>query len=354
MQAIVDRHEILRTTFVAVDGRPWQAVAPTLRIDLPLEDLSELPEAEQVVTVEQRIANHLALPFDLRAGPLIRARVLRLSPTEHALVVTAHHTVSDHWSSGVFWDELQALYQAEISGKSAELPEVSLQYADFAEWQREWLQGPELAAQLRYWREQLTGAAHVLELSTDFPRPAQFSHNGAHATFYLPADLVQALSAFAQREGVTLFMVMLAVYQILLLRYSGQTDFIIGSPVAGRTRAELEPLIGPFVNTLALRANLSGDPTFRAVLRQVRETCLGALEHQETPLEKIIEDLNPERNLSYTPLFQVFFGLQHAAIGNQFLGDLTLCALDRNATTAKADLGLTITDHADKIYGDVE
>ena len=354
LQSVVDRHEILRTTFVAIDGHPWQAVASHMRIEIPLEDLSTVPEEQRVAEMERRIAEKIALPFTLNKGPLIRASLLRLSATDQIMIVVVHHTVSDQWSNAILWRELSAFYHAAISAEKATLPELTLQYADFAEWQRGVLQGPDLATQLAYWHKQLADAAHILELPTDFPRPAQFSHKGEHTTFYLPIALSRSLRTLAQREGVTIFMLMLAAFQTMLSRYSGQDDFVVGSPVAGRTRAELEPLIGPFVNTLTLRANLKGDPPFRELLRRVRETCLSAFEHQDTPLEKIIEDLNPERNPSYTPIFQVFFGLQYATITQQMLTDIELFPLDRKATTAKADLGLTITDCLDDLYGDVE
>ncbi|MBA3824781.1 MAG: non-ribosomal peptide synthetase, partial [Ktedonobacterales bacterium] len=354
LQAILARHEILRTTFVARDGHPWQVVAPSLTIPFPLEDLSALPDEQRTAEENRLVAEQVAFHFTLQTGPLIRALLIRLSATRHVMVVVTHHIVSDHWSSGIFWRELISLYHGTINRQPAILPELPLQYADFAEWQREMLQGPVLDEQLRFWHGQLADASHILELPTDFPRPAQFSHKGMHTTFSLDRDLGQALHGLAQREGVTLFMLLLAAFQTLLYRYSGQDDFIIGSPIADRTRPELEAVIGPFVNTLMLRAQLEGDPQFRELLQRVRETCLSAYEHQDTPLEKILEDINPERNPSYTPLFQVFFGLQHAAVMKQSVGNIALSPLIQKTTMVKADIGLTITDYPNVIDGDIE
>ncbi|HEX8558732.1 MAG TPA: amino acid adenylation domain-containing protein [Pyrinomonadaceae bacterium] len=308
---LVRRHEALRTTFDAEDGRPMQRVLPELDVPLVLHDLSGRPEVEREVEARALVAEESRRPFDLARGPLLRTTIVRLSPAEHILLINLHHIVADGWSMAVVMRELDALYSSFVTGKPHGLPPLPLQYADFAIWQREWLSGEVLAQQLAWWRAQLRGAPPTLELPTDRPRPAAQLFRGATYHFSLPPSLARGLHALAQREGVTPFMALLGAFAVLLHRYSGQPDLVVGTPVANRARPELEGLIGLFVNTLALRCDLSGRPSFRELLRRVRETTLGAFAHQDLPFERLVEILQPERNLSHNPLFQVMFAFQN-------------------------------------------
>ncbi|HLL48225.1 MAG TPA: condensation domain-containing protein, partial [Longimicrobiaceae bacterium] len=306
---VVRRHEALRTTFAERDDAPVQTVAPFGGFTLPVEDLAPLGEAERDAEARRRAAEDAARPFDLEAGPIFRARLLRLDADDHVLLLCVHHVASDGWSTGVLFRELSALYGAFLAGAGSPLPELPVQYADFAVWQREQLQGEVLDRQLAWWRERLAGAPALLELPTDRPRPAVQTHPGAAERIALPAGLTERLAALGRREGATPYMTLLAAFQVLLAKYAGSEDVVVGSPIAGRTRRELEPLIGFFVNTLVLRTDLSGDPSFRETLRRVREVTLGAYEHQELPFEKLVAELQPERSLSHSPLFQVMFAL---------------------------------------------
>jgi amino acid adenylation domain-containing protein len=306
---IVRRHDALRTVFREVDGAPVQVIAPFAGFTLPVEDLSGLGNAEREAEVRRRATENAARPFDLAAGPLFRAGLLRLGAEEHVLLLSMHHIVSDGWSLDVFFRELAVLYPAYSEGRGSPLPALPVQYADYAVWQREHLQGPVLERQLSYWRERLAGAPELLELPTDRPRPAVQTFRGATGGMELPGEVQERLRALGRSEGATLFMVVLAAFQVLLSKYSGSEDVAVGSPIAGRTRNEVAGLIGFFVNTLVLRTDLSGDPTFRELLRQVREVTLGAYEHQELPFEKLVAELQPERSLSHSPLFQVTFTL---------------------------------------------
>ena len=294
---IVRRHEALRTCFPVVDDEAVQQISPAQALPLPLTDLSHLPDA---ASAAERIAQEEAQQcFDLAAGPLFRARLLRLGAEEHVLLLNMHHIVSDGWSIGVLVKELSALYTAYAQGQPSPLADLPIQYADYAVWQREWLQGEVLQEQLQYWREQLQGAPAVLELPTDHPRPAVQSFRGGQQQVTLPVAVAEGLKELSRREGVTLFMTLLAAWQVLLSRYSRQEEIVVGSPIAGRTRGETEGLIGFFVNTLVLRSDLSGDPSFVELLQRVKEVCLGAYGHQEVPFEKLVEELQPERSLSH-------------------------------------------------------
>ncbi|HEY0022710.1 MAG TPA: amino acid adenylation domain-containing protein [Longimicrobium sp.] len=306
---IVRRHEALRTTFREVDGSPVQVIAPFDGFTLPVEDLSGLSMAERAAEVSRRAVEEAMLPFDLAAGPLFRAVLLRLGTEDHVLLVSIHHIVSDGWSVEVFGREMSALYAAYHEGRASPLPELPVQYADYAVWQREHLRGELLERQLSYWRERLAGAPELVELPTDRPRPAVRTHQGSSEPVELPAELLERLRAVGRSEGATLFMVVLAAFQVLLSKYSGSDDIVVGSPIAGRTRNELAGLIGFFVNTLVLRTDLGGDPSFREVLRRVQEVMLGAYDHQELPFEKLVAELQPERSMSHSPLFQVSFTL---------------------------------------------
>ncbi|HSF41305.1 MAG TPA: non-ribosomal peptide synthase/polyketide synthase [Thermoanaerobaculia bacterium] len=345
----VRRHEALRTTFRAVHGVPCQWIAPPSPVDLPVIDLSSLPEeATRLADEEAR------RPFDLAAGPLFRAVLLRLGPREHTALVTVHHTISDGWSTGVLVHELAVLYEAYASGSPPPLPELPVQYADFAVWQRIWLQGDALKAELAWWTERLDGAPRVLELPADRPRPVLPSHRGRHLPVGLGADLAQALRELSRRRGATLFMTVKAGFDALLSRYTGETDLLVGSPVANRSRPELEGLIGFFANTLVLRGELAGDPTFEALLGRTRETALGAFEHQDLPFERLVQELSPERNPGRSPLVQVVFALQNAPAAALTLPGLELVPLDVESGTAKFDLTLLLRESGGELSGLVE
>ncbi|HLL47749.1 MAG TPA: condensation domain-containing protein, partial [Longimicrobiaceae bacterium] len=306
---IVRRHEALRTVFTEVEGSPVQTVAPFGGFALPVEDLSRLEEGERAAAATRSVAEGAARPFDLGEGPLFRASLLRLDTEEHVLLLCMHHVVSDEWSLGVLFGELSALYAAYREGRPSSLPELPVQYADYAVWQRAHLSGETLDRQLAYWRERLADAPALLELPTDRPRPPVPANRGTHESVDLPGELLARLRALGRREGATLYMTLLSAVQVLLSRYAGSDDVVVGSPIAGRTRGETEGLIGFFVNTLVLRTDLSGDPGFREVLGRVREATLGAYEHQELPFEKLVAELQPERSLGHTPLFQVMFSV---------------------------------------------
>jgi amino acid adenylation domain-containing protein/FkbM family methyltransferase len=354
LNAIVQRHETLRTTFAVINGQPAQVIAPTLQIELAWHDLQAMSLAERERTARQVATEEAQRPFDLARGPLVRAGLVRLGPETHILLLTMHHIVADDWSLGVLLRELSALYTAHSRGERASLPPLPIQYADFAVWQQQRLESEVLGQQLAYWQQQLADLPALLELPTDHPRPPRQSFRGAHRTFTLPPALSKALSALSQREGVTLFMTLLAVFQLLLARYTGQTDIVVGSPIAGRLRAETEGLIGFFVNTLVLRGNLSGNPTFRELLGRVRQVALGAYDHQEVPFEKLVEVLAPERDLSHSPLFQVALALQRRVSDDLRLDDLQIEPVEVERPTSKFDLMLTLAESPAGIQGLVE
>ncbi|HEX9987857.1 MAG TPA: amino acid adenylation domain-containing protein [Chloroflexia bacterium] len=340
INAIVGRHEALRTTFEVVGDRPTQVIAPTLDVALPLVDLSSLPGEARQAEAQRRVREEAQRPFDLARGPLLRANLLRLGEREHLLVLVMHHIVSDGWSMGVLTQELAELYRAFAAGEKPYLHDLPVQYADYALWQREWLQGEALQAQLDYWKGQLAGAPSVIELPTDRPRSPMLSYRGAREVQLLPGDLASDLKAFSQREGVTFFMTLLAAFGALLHRYTGQTDIVVGSPIANRTRPEIEGLIGFFVNTLVLRTDMRGDPTFRELLHRVREMALGAYAHQDLPFDRLVEELHPERNQGIHPVFQVAFVLQNAPVVPLQLRDLSLTSVEID----KVDMGASRFD----------
>jgi amino acid adenylation domain-containing protein len=354
LREVTQRHEILRTTFTTVDGQPVQIIAPESRFTLPLSDLAHLPPSERNTEAQRLAREEARRPFDLSTGPLVRARLLRLSPEDHVLLLSMHHIVSDGWSMGVLVREVAALYDAYAVGAESPLKDLSLQYGDYALWQREWLQGEVLDQQLAYWREQLAGVSPVLELPTDYPRPAVRTFNGASLSLRLPRRLTEELKTLSRSEGVTLFMSLMATFQLLLWRYSGQEDIAVGTPVANRTRAETEDLIGFFVNALVLRTNVSGNPTFRDLVQQVKETALGAYAHQDIPFEKLVEELAPERNLSVTPLFQVVFALQNTPSPEIRLRDLQLSLVETERETSKFDIVLAMWETAEDLEGTLE
>jgi amino acid adenylation domain-containing protein/non-ribosomal peptide synthase protein (TIGR01720 family) len=343
LNEVILRHEILRTTFPSRDGKAVQHVAPPQRRPLSITDLSRLPEAERESHAREIASEEARQPFDLSAGPLLRCRLLRLAVEDHVLLLNMHHIVSDGWSMTIFFRELGTLYEAFSANQPSPLPELPLQYADFAAWQRDWLQGAALETQLAYWKEKLRDIP-TLDLPTDRPRPAVHRYRGANYRINLPPELSAKLQALSRAEGATLFMTLLATFQLLLSRYSGQEDLGVGTPIAGRNRAEIEDLIGFFINTLVLRADLTGDPTFKELLVRVRETCLGAYGHQDLPFEKLVDELQPDRDLGRAPLFQVFFVLQNTPPMNRRLPGLTISRLEADiAVAAKFDLTLGVT-----------
>ncbi|HEU4883295.1 MAG TPA: amino acid adenylation domain-containing protein, partial [Longimicrobium sp.] len=348
---IVRRHEALRTVFAEADGSPVQVVAAFGGFVLPVEDLSALGQADREAAVGQRAGEEAARPFDLAAGPLFRASLLRLGEEDHVLLLSMHHIVSDGWSMGVLRRELSALYAAYREGRESPLPALPVQYADYAVWQREQLAGEVLERQLAYWKERLTGAPELLELPTDHPRPAVQTYRGASVSVELSPELLERLQALGRSEGATLYMTVLGAFQVLLGRYAGSADVVVGSPIAGRTRGEVEELIGFFVNTLVLRTDLSGDPSFRETLRRVREATLGAYEHQEVPFEKLVAELQPERSLSHSPLFQVMFMLQDAGGSGGGLGGLEVGGVGAAMEIAKYDLSLELVATPQGLHG---
>ncbi|HEX2599604.1 MAG TPA: condensation domain-containing protein, partial [Terriglobales bacterium] len=337
---IVRRHEILRTTFPTHDGEPVQLIHPKITVDLPLVDLGNILEARREAEAQRIVSAEAKRPMNLARGPLVRASLLRLAEQDHVLVLSTHHIVFDGWSRMILIRELAALYDAFASGRELALPPLRLQYADFAVWQREQLLGETLNRQLSYWKQQLTGAPANLDLPTDRPRPAVQSYQGANTSVTLPRELTEALHRLSKEESVTLFMTLLAGFQALLCRYCAQDDVVVGIPMANRTQPELEELIGFFANTLALRTDLTGNPTFRELLARVKEVALGAYANQDMPFEKLVEELRPERSVSHNPIFQVLFSLQNAPRRAFELKGLALTPLDSHSGMAKFDLSL--------------
>ena len=341
-------------TFATENDEPIQVITPRASFVLPVEDLTAVLAEQRGAEAQRRAQAEAIRPFDLATGPLMRARLLQLDPDEHVLLLTMHHIVSDGWSMGIVFQELSAFYEAFTRGKLPGLPELSIQYASYTLWQREWLQGEELERQLGYWRKQLEGAPPVLELPTDRPRPTVPTYRGQSQSLTLSPELSQGLKRLSRAEGVTLFMTLLAAFQTLLYRYTGQADLVVGAPIANRTRTEVEGLIGFFVNTLVFRTDLSGDPSFQELLRRVRSTCLEAYAHQDLPFEKLVEELQPERRLNQNPLFQVGFALQNTSSQALSLPDLDARLVEVDAGTSKFDLTLVFYEKEDHLEGALE
>ena len=343
LREILRRQDSLRTRIELVDGVPMQIVDPhDPSWTLPAEDLSGLDPGEREEAARKLRAAEAKRPFSLADGPLIRIRLLRMEEDHHALLLTSHHIIGDGWSQGVLLREIAALYGAFAAGEESPLPPLTLQYADFAGWQRRYLRGETLDAQLEYWRRHLEGAPGVLELPLDRPRPPVLGTAGAYHSFMLPAEVEAGLAALARREGATPFMVYLAAFQLLLARWAGEERVVVGTPVAGRTRAEVEPLIGLFVNTLALHTDLSGDPSFRELLARVRETALGAFAHQAVPFEMVVEAVQPERSLSHAPVFQVMFAYQNTPGQHPEIPGLETEHMGVAIGTSQFDLNLSV------------
>jgi hypothetical protein len=346
---LIRRHEGMRTTFQVIDGEPVQVIGEPWPLKLNIIDLSHLPPEEREAEAYRVTNEEAQVPFDISRGPLFRAQLVRLAEEEYLLLVTLHHIISDGWSLGVMGRELSALYDAYKAGESSPLPELALQYADFAVWQREWLQGEVLEKQLDYWREQLGGELPELELPADRPRPARQSYRGEGQHLEFGREVIDPLKEIAREGGATLFMALLAAFNVLLWRYSRQADLLVGTPIANRNRAESENLIGFFVNTLVLRTKINGNGSFRELLDQVRETTLGAYEHQDVPFEKLVEELQPERNLSRQPLFQVMFALND--VKELQLSELELKWRQTEVKTVKFDMTLTLVKGDEYVAG---
>jgi len=351
---IVKRHEALRTSFTLHDGEPVQQIYGAVSCLLPVINIQHLSEAAQAIEVERLAIEEAQRPFNLAQPPLLRLTLLQLHKAEYILLLTIHHIISDGWSMGVLLSEVAALYTAFSTGKPASLPELPIQYADFAIWQRQYLQGQVLETQLQYWKQQLGGGSPLLNLPTDRPRPTVPNCHGAQHLFLLPLDLAEAIKSLCQQEEATLFMTLLAAFQVLLYSYTQQEDIRVGSPIANRERVELEGLIGFFVNTLVLRNDLSGNPSFRELVQRSRQVALAAYAHPELPFEKLVEELQPERNLSYNPLFQVWFVLQNTPIPKVELPGLTLTPLEIGTGSTRHDLSLHLWETAAGIQGSFE
>ncbi|QUQ67051.1 non-ribosomal peptide synthetase [Kutzneria sp. CA-103260] len=344
---VVARHEVLRTVLPTVDGRPAPAIQSDVDVPWEVVDATGLSEAEVVDRAEQLVR----CSFDLATGPVIRASLLRIGPADHLVVIAMHHMVFDGWSVDVFTRELVHHYESRVSGVEAALPALSLNYADFAAWQQEWLGTEAAEAQARYWQDRLVDAPTVLELPSDRQRPAVQTHRGGVVELTIPGDLAAAVRSLAAREGVTTFMTLLAAFDLLVARHTGQRDFLIGVPVATRGRAELEPLIGFLVNTLALRADLSDDPSVGELLARVRQTCLGAYAHADLPFEKIVETLQPERDPSRSPVVQVMFGYEMAPAPSRPMADVAVELTRLHNGAAICDLMLSLEDDGDGVAG---
>ena len=351
VNTVVARHEALRTTFPTHDGRPIQAITPTLHIPLTIHDLRPLPTTDRTPEAERLAAQEAGRPFDLTTGPLLRTGLIHLGPTDTVLLLTFHHIVADGWSLGVFARELWTAYTAHATGRPPQLPALPIQYADFAVWQRHWLTGDVLDRQLAYWRTQLDNLP-ALQLPTDHPRPPFQTFRGAASPVRFPSGTNEAVQALSRREGCTPFMTLLAAFAVLLGRYSREQDIVVGSPIAGRTRPQTEDLIGFFVNTLVLRTDLRGDPTFRQLLGRVREVALGAYANQDLPFEAIVEELQPERDLSQNPLFQIGFVLHNAPSGTATAGGPAPIDVERGS--AVFHLALSLWEGPTALEGRIE
>ncbi len=354
LNQVVRRHEVLRASFCYRDGEAWQRLAEPRSFVLPVADLSALPapaagaERQRLIRAEER------RPFDLARGPLFRFTAVAAAPERHALLISLHHIVSDGWSMTIFFDEVATLYRTFAAGRPPSLGDLPVQYLDYAVWQRGWLRDEVLAEQLGYWRRQLEGAPQDLPLPLDRPRPAVQTFRGAAQSFRLGQETSAGFMELARREKATLFMATLAAFCALLQRYTGRDDLLVGTLFANRDRLEIQRLIGFFVSTLTIRADLSGRPTYRQMLARIRETCLESFAHTEVPFERIVEELRPQRDLSRSPLFQVMFDMISAAPPADQLEGLAVRRIRGSATVAKFDLVLSAVDAAGRLDGSVQ
>ncbi|HEX8852560.1 MAG TPA: condensation domain-containing protein, partial [Pyrinomonadaceae bacterium] len=347
LNEIIRRHESLRTRFETVAGEPVQVVSGEWQLRLEVEDVNSV-EVEKLADAEARKG------FDLSAGPLLRVKLLRLTDEEHVLLLTMHHIISDGWSMGILVREVAALYEAQRTGIEANLPELPVQYADYAVWQRAYLSGETLTKQLDYWTQQLAGAPALIELPTDRPRPEEQTHRGAQQGVALSVGLSEELRTLSRREGVTLYMTLLAAFDVLLHHYTRGEDIVVGTDVANRNHVEIEGLIGFFVNQLAMRVQLTGDPTFRELLQRVRKTSLEAYAHQEIPFDRLVDALGLERSLKFSPLFQVKLILQNTPAAELEVPGLRLSNVEIDRGTSQLDLNLRLTEFEQAIHGSAE
>ncbi|MBN3244413.1 condensation domain-containing protein, partial [Pectobacterium brasiliense] len=352
LNGLVARHESLRTRFTSLDGQPAQQIDPdTIGFSLSSHDLRELDEAARTTRVAELAEQEARAPFDLAQGPLIRGQLLQMDDDTHVLLLTQHHIISDGWSIGILARELAPLYQAALDGSDANLPPLPVQYADYAVWQRQWLQGDTLNDLRDYWRNQLQGAPALLELPTDRPRPSVQRYAGDQVPFHLDAGQLRRLHALNRQQGTTLFMTLLAAWSVVLSRLSGQDDIVIGTPIANRPRQELEGMVGFFANTLALRTEPGRCHSVADLLDQVRERALDAYAHQALPFEQVVEALQPARSLSYSPIFQVMLSLNNTPTQPLTLPDLTLSAVERPQHSTHFDLTLSLVETENGLDG---
>ncbi|HEY6333955.1 MAG TPA: condensation domain-containing protein, partial [Blastocatellia bacterium] len=350
---LVSRHEALRTTFGSREGEPVQIISTSGSCDVPIVDLTDLRPREREYLAERLSTEAATRTFDLAAGPLLRVSLASLSQDEHLLILAMHHIISDGWSVGVFVKEIGCIYNAFSVGEPSGLPELPIQYADFSIWQRERLQGPVFDQQLGFWKKLLEGAPELIDIATDRLRPPVQSFQGSYLQLDLLEGTGQALKRLCQDCGASLFMGLLAAFQTLLFRYTGNPDLVVGSPIANRNYKELEPLIGFFVNSLAFRADFSDDPSFGAFLNRVKETTLDAYAHQELPFERIVEELSPNRNVGYNPLFQVLIAVQNAPVAALDLGGARVSDQQLSFPFTHFDLELHFWDDPDGIHGSI-
>jgi amino acid adenylation domain-containing protein len=351
LNEIVRRHEVLRSAIRVTDGRPVQIVHAPFKLKISFADLQPMADREREQEISIRIQDAAHTPFDFSDGRFLRAALLRVCDDEHVLILTTHHLMADAWSMGILTHELWSLYESQAKGEPARLPNLSVQYSNYAVWQREWLQGEVLEQQLSYWREQLKDSRPTLDLPTDRPRPRRQSFRGATIAIVIPDTLTTAINRLSQRERVTPYMMLLAVFNVLLYRYTRQEDIIVGSPIANRQYGEIDTLIGYFVNTFVLRTHISGSLMFKDLLRHVRDVCLGAYAHQDLPFEKLVTELNLERSLSHNPLFQVMFVLQNAPTRSGNASNIKIDPIAVDTRTAKFDLTLALREREGRLIG---
>lgn len=354
LNEVVKRHDVLRTSFKEQKGESVQIIAPVLTLNLPLVDLRMMDTARREAEAKRLAVESARLAFDLEKPPLLRAMLLRMDDEDHILLLTLHHIISDAWSISVLIRETAAVYQAFYHGRRAMLPELPIQYADFASWQRNWLDREEIDRQLDYWKRQLDHAPFLLEIPTDRPRPEVQTGRGAHLPFAFGAEITESLNALSKQAATTLFMTMLAVFQVLLRYYTGSDDVVVGTDIANRTRMATEGLIGFFVNQLVIRTCLSGNPTFTETLQHVRDVTMEAYAHQDLPFEKLVEALRPERSMKHSPLFQIKLAFQNVPTAKLELPGLTLTPLEVDSGTAQLDLIMNMMKTGNELNGSLE
>jgi len=354
LNEIIRRHETLRTIYKTVDGQTVQVVQPLRVLKIPVIDLRRHPVDDREAEAQRMALEECRLPFNLAEGPVLRAKLLKVDEEEHIALFNMHHIVCDGWSIGILINEIVALYEHHYTGKPYSLPDLPVQYADYSVWQRQWLQGEALDAQLSYWIRHLEGSPLLLDLPTDHPRPQRQSFKGARLPVLIPQDVFEALKALTRSEAVTLFMALVTAWKVLLMRYSGQEDILVCTPIANRNRPEIEGLIGYFANTLVLRTDLSGNPTFKELLGRVREVTLDAYMRQDIPFERLVEALQPERSLSHHPIAQVVFVLQNASMPELELAGLNLTPVEVDNPTAKFDLTFNMWEAERGLLGSLE